>query len=150
MPAQPCAVISDWTVCSCGCCSWTYAATIGCQGRSRDSRYTNQNYWSTWFFICLSGGLERLPMHLKDPSITFTTKNSWKLFYSRNINNCVNHRTRFWGYMPNWRAANFCLIIIIIKVSCARDSCMQLEHFHAHDYLNLSFHIWTIFWDEKQ
>ena len=23
---------------------------------------------------------------------------------------------RFWGYMPNWRAANFCLIIIIIII----------------------------------
>ena len=59
MPAQPCAVISDGTVCSCGCCSWTYAAMIGCQGRSRDSCYTNKNYWSTLFFICLSVGLER-------------------------------------------------------------------------------------------
>ena len=48
------------------------------------------------------------------PSLSQLSKNSWKLFYSRNINNCVNHCTRFWGYMPNWRAANFCLIIIII------------------------------------
>ena len=52
---------------SCGCCSWTYAATIGCQGRSRDSRYTNQNYWSTWFFICLSVGLERFAYAFEKP-----------------------------------------------------------------------------------
>ena len=67
MPAQPCAVVSDWTVCSCGCCSWTYAATIGCQGRSCDSRYTNQNYWSTWFFICLSVGLKRFAYAFERP-----------------------------------------------------------------------------------
>ena len=50
------------------------------------------------------------------PSHSQLSKNSWKLFYSRKINNCMNHRTRFWGYMPNWRAASFCLIIIIIII----------------------------------
>ena len=34
---------------------------------SRDSCYTNQNYWSTWFFICLSVGLERCAYAFERP-----------------------------------------------------------------------------------
>ena len=35
-----------------------------------------------------------------------------------------------------------------LNVSWARDSCMQMEHFHAHDDSEID--IWTTFWEEKQ
>ena len=120
MPAQPCAVVSDWTVCSCGCCSWTYAVTIGCQGRSPDSCYTNQNYWSTWFFICLSVGLERFAHAFERPFHHFHNfQKTAENFFILKVLITVWITARVFEaicLIAKWRAANFCLIIIIIII----------------------------------
>ena len=52
----------------------------------------------------------------------------------------------------SWRVAQYIAMpinsLLSLKVSWARDSCLQMEDFHTHDDSEID--IWTIFWDEKQ
>ena len=75
-----------------------------------------------------------------------------KLYKILNFSNVKNNTAKLIQNIPRATISSpiYCCgnSLLSLKVSWARYSCMQMEHFHAHDDSEID--IWTIFWDEKQ